>query len=71
MGKDIWITEIGQPSAPSPYSSQNQSSYLFSNLQIFKRYKKILFSGTQLKDETAGFPEKENHFGLFDAQNNS
>jgi len=69
MGKDIWITEIGQPSAPSPYSSQNQSSYLFSNLQILSDIKNPVF-WYQLKDETAGFPEKENHFGLFDAQNN-
>ena len=67
--KDIWITEIGQPSGPSPYSGQDQSSYLTSNLQILNEIKNPVF-WYQLKDETDGDPEKENHFGLFDAQNN-
>jgi hypothetical protein len=69
MKKDIWITEIGQPSAPSPYSNQDQSSYLSSNFQMLNEIPTPVF-WYQLKDETEGSPEKENHFGLFDAQNN-
>jgi len=69
MKKDIWITEIGQPSAPSPHSNQDQSSYLSSNFQMLSEFPNPVF-WYQLKDETAGFPEKENHFGLFDSQNN-
>jgi hypothetical protein len=69
MKKGVWITEIGQPSAPSPYSNQDQSSYLFSNFQMLSETNNPVF-WYQLKDETAGSPEKENHFGLFDAQNN-
>ncbi len=69
MKKGVWITEIGRPSAPSPYSNQDQSSYLFSNFQMLSETNNPVF-WYQLKDETAGSPEKENHFGLFDAQNN-
>jgi len=69
MKKDIWITEIGQPSAPSPHSNQDQSSYLSSNFEMLSEFPNPVF-WYQLKDETAGFPEKENHFGLFDSQNN-
>lgn len=67
--KAIWITEIGQPSAPSPYTYQDQSYYLTSNLQILSEIKNPVF-WYQLKDETDGDPETENHFGLFDAGNN-
>ena len=70
MKKDIWITEIGKPSGPSPYSNQDQSSYLSSNFQMLDEILNHVF-WYQLKDETTGSPEKENHFGLFDAQNNA
>jgi hypothetical protein len=69
MQKDVWITEIGSPSAPSPYSDQEQTSYIVSNFQMLASLNKPVF-WYQLKDETNAKPDKENHFGLFDYQNN-
>jgi hypothetical protein len=69
MNKDIWVTEIGQPSAPSPYSTENQSVYLRSNLQMLKSLIIPIF-WYQLQDETNDLTDREANFGLFDAQNN-
>ncbi len=70
MGKGVWITEIGRPSAPSPnYSNQDQSSYLSANFQMLASLNYPVF-WYELKDETNASEEKENNFGLFDYQNN-
>ena len=72
INKDIWITEIGNPSGPNyeDYSLQGQASFLESNFDKLKELKIPIF-WYQLKDETYAFPPKETHFGLFNSQNNS
>ena len=73
INKDIWITEIGRPSAPSDlnYSLQNQASFLENNYQKLSEMKIPIF-WYQLIDEAYASEEeeKEKHFGLFDTQNN-
>jgi hypothetical protein len=71
IGKDLWITEIGDPSGPSneSFTPQDQAHFLESNFQMLSDMKTPIF-WYQLNDEINAEPPKENHFGLFDAQNN-
>jgi hypothetical protein len=69
---DVWITEIGKPSAPvdEGFSAENQATYLISNFQMLNCNVRCPVFWYQLKDETGASLEKENHFGLFDFLNN-
>ena len=73
IDKEIWITEIGNPSAPSnlilEYSPLNQASFLETNYQRLSEMKIPIF-WYQLIDEIDASEEKEKHFGLFDIHNN-
>ena len=70
MNKDVWITEIGKPTAPDGEGSPTeQASFLEVNYQRLSEMKIPIF-WYQLIDEIDDYPEKEKHFGLFDIQNN-
>lgn len=72
MNKEIWITEIGQPSEGKEeenYSQENQALFLEKNFEKLSEMKITIF-WYQLIDELEGPEEKEKHFGLFDIHNN-
>lgn len=62
-GKPIWITEIGEPSAPDPYTSQGQATYIHDNFVALYPYVDKIF-WYELYDESGQSPPKENSFGL-------
>jgi hypothetical protein len=69
--KNVWITEVGEPSGPIErgFSPEDQSLFLESNFQMLSDMRIPIF-WYQLKDEDYPFDSKENYFGLFDAQDN-
>lgn len=71
IGRDLWVTEVGEPSGPSEmgYSPQNQAYFLESNFQMLNDKETSIF-WYQLKDEIDSPDPKENYFGLFNAQDN-
>ena len=62
-GKSVWITEIGRPSSPSPYSEVNQAEYLESNFKLLLSNAEKAF-WYEMIDCVNLESEKENHFGL-------
>ncbi len=67
--QDIWVTEIGQPSASDSYSEEKQSEYIHSNFLMLQSITKNPVFWYQLKDEHGLIPDKENHFGLYTIEN--
>jgi len=74
INKDIWITEVGHPSAPidedETYSPEGQVLFLENNYLKLSELKIPIF-WYQLIDELEASEEKEKHFGLFDINTNS
>ena len=66
---DVWVTEIGQPSAPDVFSEEKQSMYLRSNFLMLQTTTVNPVFWYQLKDESDLTPDKENHFGLYTVEN--
>jgi hypothetical protein len=67
--QDVWVTEIGQPSASENFSEEKQANYIQSNFVMLQGISMNPFFWYQLKDEQGLIPDKENHFGLFTSEN--
>ncbi|MCW4044244.1 MAG: glycosyl hydrolase [Candidatus Bathyarchaeota archaeon] len=61
--KNVWVTEIGRPSATEGYTETGQAEYLVDNIVgLTPEVDKIFIY--EMYDNTGLVPEKENYFGL-------
>ena len=64
-GKQIWVTEIGRPSSPSPYTEKGQADYLKENFEKLNSIRDVcpLIFWYEFIDSPNG-NNPENYFGL-------
>jgi hypothetical protein len=66
--KNVWVTEIGRPSATEGYTETGQAEYIVDNVVgLTPEVDKVFIY--EMYDNTGLVPEKENYFGLLTIDN--